>query len=49
MKEYQLLRRIEYPDYSDFLEAVYDKEKGDDTKYKAWIAACDKVKNDFPK
>ena len=49
MKEYQLLRRIEYPDYSDVLEAVYDKEKGDDTKYKAWIAACDKVKNAFPK
>tara|TARA_R110001592_G_C12960446_1_gene732248 strand:- start:224 stop:373 length:150 start_codon:yes stop_codon:yes gene_type:complete len=49
MSDYKIIRRVEYPPINDFVEAVYDKEKGDDTKYKAWIAACDKVKNDFPK
>ena len=49
MADYKILRRVRYPFVHDFLEAVYDKEKGDDTKMKAWIAACDKVKTDFPK
>ena len=49
MADYKILRRVQYPSIIDFLEAVHDKEKGDDTKYKAWIAACDKVKSDFPK
>tara|TARA_Y200000002_G_C22480417_1_gene578519 strand:- start:29 stop:184 length:156 start_codon:yes stop_codon:yes gene_type:complete len=49
MADYKILRRVEYPPISEFLEALHDKEKGDDTKYNAWIAACDKVKSDFPK
>tara|TARA_B100000131_G_C18094555_1_gene603499 strand:+ start:541 stop:696 length:156 start_codon:yes stop_codon:yes gene_type:complete len=49
MSDYKTIRRPEYPSIQDFLEAVHDKEKGDDTKYNAWIAACDKVKSDFPK
>tara|TARA_X000001036_G_scaffold115836_2_gene109086 strand:- start:2083 stop:2238 length:156 start_codon:yes stop_codon:yes gene_type:complete len=49
MSDYKILRRVEYPSVHDFLEALHDKEKGDDTKYNAWIAACDKVKTDFPK
>ncbi len=49
MADYKILRRVEYPHINDFLEALHDKEKGDDTKYNAWIAACDKVKSDFPK
>tara|TARA_R110002020_G_scaffold372820_2_gene584240 strand:+ start:391 stop:540 length:150 start_codon:yes stop_codon:yes gene_type:complete len=49
MEKYKKLRILAYPDVQDFLEAVHDKEKGDDTKYKAWIASCDKVKNDNPK
>ena len=49
MSNYKLDRRPLYPSMRDFLEAVHDKEKGDDTKYKAWVVACDKVKSDFPK
>jgi len=49
MADYTLLRRVAYPTSPDFLEAFYDEKKGDDTKMKAWVAACDKVKNDFPK
>ena len=49
MSDYKIIRIPEYPSMRDFLEAVHDKEKGDDTKYKAWVSACDKVKSDFPK
>jgi len=49
MADYTLLRRVQYPPINHFLEALHDKEKGNNTKYNAWIAACDKVKSDFPK
>ena len=49
MADYKTNRRVEYPHDRDFLEAYYDEKKGDDTKMKAWVAACDKVKSDFPK
>ena len=49
MADYKSIRKPHYPFVDEFLEAVHDKEKGDDTKYNAWIAACDKVKTDFPK
>jgi hypothetical protein len=48
-QDLRLDRRMAYPHVHEFLEAVHDKEKGDDTKYLAWIAASDKVKSDFPK
>ena len=49
MSDYKLDRRPLYPSMQDFLEAFHDEKKGDDTKMKAWIAACDKVKSDFAK
>ena len=49
MSDYKLIRRPEYPPINDFLEAFHDEKKGDDTKMKAWVVACDKVKSDFPK
>jgi len=49
MANYKTNRRVEYPHIDYFLEAYYDEKKGDDTKMKAWVAACDKVKSDFPK
>ncbi len=49
MADYKLDRMAAYPSGKDFVEAFYDEKKGDDTKMKAWVAACDKVKSDFPK
>ena len=49
MADYKLIRKPRYPFTDEFLEAFHDEKKGDDTKMKAWVAACDKVKSDFPK
>ena len=42
-------RALAYPSLGDFADAIYWKEKGDDSKMTAWVAACDKVKSDLPK
>jgi hypothetical protein len=47
MANYNFDKIPEYP--TDFFEAFYEEKKGDDTKMKAWVTACDKVKIDFPK
>ena len=38
-----------YPSLGDFADALYWKEKGDDSHWNKWVAACEKVKSDFPK
>ena len=38
-----------YPAINDFADAMYWNSEGDDSKLKAYYAACKKVKSDFPK
>jgi hypothetical protein len=38
-----------YPPLADFADAMYWLDKGDDTKMTAYLTACDKVKQDYPK
>jgi len=48
-KTYSQKRREEYPPISDFIDAMYWKERGDDSKYVAYLNQCDEVKKKFPK
>jgi hypothetical protein len=43
---YAELRAAEYPDYRDYLDGVV---KGDQAQIDAYIAACQAVKNKYPK
>jgi hypothetical protein len=43
---YSELRAAEYPDYRDYLDGVI---KGDQAQIDAYIAACQAVKNKYPK
>lgn len=45
-KEYQRLRAKEYPDFRIYLDAVV---KGDQEQLAAYIAACQAVKDKYPK
>lgn len=47
--KYQDNRRPLYPSLSDFADAMYWNNKGDASKLTEYYAACEKVKNDFPK
>ncbi len=47
--EYKVLRRDQYPPLQDLADAIYWGEKGDDSMMTAYVAACEKVKEDFPK
>ena len=47
--QYQRDRAPQYPDLKAFVDAYYWAQKGDNTLMDAYIAACDKVKADFPK
>lgn len=38
-----------YPPMSDFADALYWQSKGDDSKWTAYVLACDQVKQNFPK
>lgn len=38
-----------YPPMSDFADALYWRSKGDDSKWNAYLLACDRVKQNFPK
>ena len=49
LADYENLRIVKYPSWGDFADAVYWKEKGDDSKMTAWVSACEKVKSDLPK
>jgi hypothetical protein len=43
---YSKLRAAEYPDYRDYLDGVV---KGDQAQIDAYIAACQAVKDKYPK
>lgn len=43
---YQLRRKVEYPDVTDFLDAIV---KGDEVQKQAYIDACLAVKAKYPK
>ena len=45
----QQWRASEYPPIGDFADALYWKEKGDDSKWIAWLAAVAAVKEKYPK
>ncbi len=38
-----------YPPLAQFADALYWRERGDDAPWRAWLAACDAVKAQFPK
>jgi hypothetical protein len=46
VNEYQRKRKAEYPDYADYLDGVV---KGDQDQIDAYIAACQAVKDKYPK
>lgn len=48
-KEYQRLRRREYPLLEDLADAIYWQSQGDDSKMAAYLAAVDAVKSKYPK
>lgn len=47
--KYQRDREVSYPPLADLADALYWNSEGDDTKIKAYYAACKKVKADNPK
>jgi hypothetical protein len=46
VNEYKAKRQAEYPDYADYLDGVV---KGDQDQIDAYIAACQAVKDKYPK
>lgn len=48
-KEYQRQRAIEYPPLTDLADAMYWASQGDNTKLDAYYAACEAVKQKYPK
>lgn len=48
-QEYARERKIDYPDLGELADAIYWREKGDDSKMKAYIAKVDAIKQQFPK
>jgi hypothetical protein len=44
--EYKRKRAAEYPDFRDYLDGIV---KGDQEQINAYIAACNAVKNKYPK
>lgn len=47
--DYRALRAAHYPSMADFADALFWREKGDPSKYEAWLKACEDVKVRFPK
>ena len=47
--QYVLQRVKEYPPLSDFADAYYWIQKGDETKMNEYITKCEEVKNKYPK
>lgn len=48
-KYYQQPRQQEYPPLADLADALYWQSQGDDSRMTAYIAACDAVKQKYPK
>lgn len=46
VNQYKMKRQAEYPDYADYLDGVV---KGDQDQIDAYIAACQAVKDKYPK
>ncbi len=38
-----------YPPLTQFADALYWRERGDETPWRAWLEACDAVKSQHPK
>ena len=47
--KYQSERKLEYPPLSDFADAYYWAQKGDNVKMDEYIKKCDDVKSKYPK
>lgn len=47
--EYQRQRQPEYPPLQDLADALYWQNKGDNSKMQAYLAACEAVKQKYPK
>lgn len=48
-KEYQRKRVLEYPPLTDLADAMYWASQGDQSKLEAYYAACEAVKQKYPK
>ena len=48
-KLYQRQRQPEYPPLQDLADAFYWQNKGDSSKMQAYLAACEAVKQKYPK
>jgi hypothetical protein len=48
-KDYRRKRKAEYPPLSDFADAIYWAQKGNNTFLTQWIANCEAVKQKYPK
>ncbi len=46
---YRRQRQPEYPPLQDLADALYWQSKGDNTKMEAYLAACEAVKQKYPK
>ena len=47
--EYKNKRALEYPPLTDLADAMYWSSQGDNTKLEAYYAACEAVKQKYPK
>lgn len=47
--EYKRQRQPEYPPLQDLADALYWQNKGDSSKMQAYLAACEAVKQKYPK
>jgi len=48
-KLYQRQRQPEYPPLQDLADALYWQSKGDNSKMQTYLAACEAVKQKYPK
>lgn len=48
-RDYQRKRSSAYPPLANLADALYHQSKGDDTKMEAYLAACEAVKQKYPK
>ena len=48
-EDYKALRKAEYPPVEQLGDALYWQSRGDNTKMEAYIAACQAVKQKYPK
>ena len=48
-KEYQRLRKPEYPSMDVLADALYWQQQGDNSKMQEYLAAVQQVKNKYPK